>query len=98
MGSKYTFFKPLDLSKSNGKKKKIKTLVNANILIRISLIIPYLLYFISISKPKKKKKKVLYLTINLCFSLYFFLLYRCSTSMDRSMDRLPAEERKKINK
>ena len=54
MGSKYTFFKPLDLSKSNGKKKKIKTLVNANILIRISLIIPYLLYFISISKPKKK--------------------------------------------
>ena len=22
MGSKYTFFKPLDLSKSNGKKKK----------------------------------------------------------------------------
>ena len=54
----YTFFKPLDLSKSNGKKKKkIKTLVNANIFIRISLIIPHLLYFISISKPKKKKKK-----------------------------------------
>ena len=95
MGSNYTFFKPLDLSKSNGKKKeKIKTLVNANILIRISLIIPHLLYFISISKPKKKKKKVLYLTINLCFSLYLFLVYRCSTSMDS----LPAEERKKINK
>ena len=47
----YTFFKPLDLSRSNGKKK---TLINANILIRISLIIPHLLYFISISKPKKK--------------------------------------------
>ena len=28
----YTFFKPLDLSRSNGKKKK-KTLINANILI-----------------------------------------------------------------
>ena len=32
----YTFFKPLDLSRSNGQKK---TLINANILIRISLII-----------------------------------------------------------
>ena len=46
----YTFFKPLDLSRSNGKKK---SLINANILIRISLIIPHLLYFISISKSKK---------------------------------------------
>ena len=46
----YTFFKPLDLSRSNGQKK---TLINANILIRISLIMPHLLYFISISKPKK---------------------------------------------
>ena len=52
MGSSYTFFKPLDLSRSNGKKN---SLINANILIRISLIIPHLLYFISISKPKKKK-------------------------------------------
>ena len=46
----YTYFKPLDLSRSNDQKK---TLINANILIRISLIIPYLLYFMSISKPKK---------------------------------------------
>ena len=46
----YTFFKPLDLSRSNGKKK---TLININILIRILLIIPHLLYFISISKPQK---------------------------------------------
>ena len=30
MGSSYTFFKPLDLNKSNGKKK---TLINTNILI-----------------------------------------------------------------
>ena len=42
--------KPLDLSRSNSKKK---ILVNANILIRISLIIPHLLYFIFISKSKK---------------------------------------------
>ena len=52
-GSSYTFFKSLNLSRSNGKKKK-KTLINVNILIRISLIILHLLYFISISKPKKK--------------------------------------------
>ena len=80
--SSYTFFKPLNLSRSNGKKK---TLINAKILIRISLIIPHLLYFISISKPKK----VLYLTLSLSlrFSLYLFLLHHCSTSMDR----LPAE-------
>ena len=58
MSSSYTFFKPLDLSRSNGKKK---TLINANILIKISLIIHHLLYFISISKPKKK---VLYLTLS----------------------------------
>ena len=48
-GVTLTFFKPLDLSRSNGQKK---TLINANILIKISLIIPYLLYFLSISKPK----------------------------------------------
>ena len=46
----YIFFKPLDLSRSNNKKM---TLINANILIRILLIIHHLLYFISISKPKK---------------------------------------------
>ena len=55
MGSSYTFFKLLDLSKSNGQKN---TLINANILIKISLIIPHLLYFISISKPKKKKNVI----------------------------------------
>ena len=33
MGSSYTFFKPLDLSKPNCKKKKKKTLINVNILI-----------------------------------------------------------------
>ena len=38
--SSYTFFKLLDLSRFNGKKK---TIINVNILIRISLIIPYLL-------------------------------------------------------
>ena len=66
MGSSYTFFKLLDLSKSNGQKN---TLINANILIKISLIIPHLLYFISISKPQKKKK-LLYLTlyVALCLS------------------------------
>ena len=42
-------FKLLDLSRSNDQKK---TLINANILIKISLIIPYLLYFISIFKPR----------------------------------------------
>ena len=35
----YTFSKLLDLSKSNGQKK---ILINANILIKISFIIPYL--------------------------------------------------------
>ena len=74
----YTFFKPLDLSRSNGQKK---TLINANILIRISLIMPHLLYFISISKPKKNY--YIWLFLSLRFSLYLFLLHRCSTSMDR---------------
>ena len=48
----YTFFKPLDLSRSNGQKK---ILINANILTNISLIISYLLHSILISKPNKKK-------------------------------------------
>ena len=46
MDSSCTFSKPLDLSKSNSKKK---TLINANIMITISLIILYLLCFIPIS-------------------------------------------------
>ena len=73
----YTFFKPLDLSRSNGQKK---TLININILIRILLIMPHLLYFISISKPKKT---IIFDSLSLRFSLYLFLLHRCSTSMDR---------------
>ena len=60
----------MDLSRSNGKKK---TLVNVYILIRISLIIPYLLCFISISKPKKN---VIFDSLSLRFSLYLFLLHR----------------------
>ena len=69
MGLSYTWCnsKPMDLSKSNGQKK---TLINANILIIISLIIPHLLYFISVSKPKNKKIKMLYLSLSLRFSLY----------------------------
>ena len=74
MGSSYTFFKLLDLSKSNGQKN---TLINANILIKISLIIPHLLYFISISKPKKKKKCYIWLSTFLSVSLP----HHCSTSM-----------------
>ena len=48
MSSNYTFSKPFDISRSNSKKK---TLINTNILIRFSLIFPYLLHFIPISKP-----------------------------------------------
>ena len=66
MGSSYTFFKLLDLNRSNGKKK---TFINANILIRISLIILHLLYFISISKPKKSVIfDSLYISISISFS------------------------------
>ena len=65
MGSNYTFFKLLDLSRFNGQKN---TLINTNILIKISLIIPHLLYFISISKPKKKKMLYLTLYVSLCLS------------------------------
>ena len=68
----YTFFKPLDLSRFNSKKK---TLINANILIRISLIIHHLLYFICISKPKK----VSYLTFSL--SLYVSLSISFSSTV-----------------
>ena len=72
----------MDLSRSNGQKN---TLINAKILIRISLIIHHLLYFISISKLKKLL--CLTLSLSLHFSLYLFLLHCYSTSMDR----LPAE-------
>ena len=87
MSSSYTFFKPLDLSRSNDQKN---TLINANILIKISLIIPHLLYFISILKPKKS---VIFDSL-LGFYFYLFLLHCCSTSMDK----LPAEEGKNISK
>ena len=53
----------MDLSRSNGQKN---TPINANILIKISLIIFHLLYFISISKPKKKR---------LHLNLYIFLFH-----------------------
>ena len=66
----YTYFKPLDLSRSNGQKK---TLINANILIRISLIIPYLLYFMCISKPKKSV---------IFDSLYISLSWHSRNSLD----------------
>ena len=46
---RYTFFKPLDLSRSNGQKK---TLINVNIQIKISFIISYLWHSILISKIK----------------------------------------------
>ena len=60
MSSSYTFFKLLDLSRSNSQKN---TFINVNILISITLITPYLLHSIPISKPKKtppKKKKYTY--------------------------------------
>ena len=66
----YTFFKPLDLSRSNSKKK---SLINANILIRISLIIPHLLYFISISKIKKS---VIFDSLSLYISLSISNTYK----------------------
>ena len=73
----YIFFKPLDLSRSNNKKK---TLINANILIRILLIIPHLLYFISISKPKKS---VIFdsLSLSLSLSLYVSLSMSFSSTI-----------------
>ena len=46
----YTFFKSLDLSRSDNKKN---ILINANILL-ISFIIHYLIYSTPISKSKKK--------------------------------------------
>ena len=68
-----TFFKPLDLSRSNGQKNII---INANILIKISLIVPHLLYFISISNPQKKSCIWPSLSLSPRFSLYLFLLHR----------------------
>ena len=64
----YTFFKPLDLSKSNGKKK---TFINANIPTSISLIIPCLLHSIRISKPNKR----IHLTLSLSLSLSLRLVF-----------------------
>ena len=63
----YTFFKSLDLSKSNGKKK---TLINANIPTSISLIIPCLLHSIRISTPNKR----IHLTLSLStFGVHAFV-------------------------
>ena len=61
----YTYFKPLDLSKSNGKKK---TLINANIPTSISLIIPCLLHSIRISTPNKRIHLTLSLSLRLVFT------------------------------
>ena len=70
MGSSYTFFKPLDLSRSNGQKK---ILINANILTNISLIISYLLHSILISKPNEKKtSNSLSLSLRLVFNPIVF--------------------------
>ena len=71
----YTFSKPLDLSESNGKKKKH---INGNILIRILLIILYLLHSIPIFKSKKK---------SICLSL--FLLHHTFLSLSFSSTALP---------
>ena len=61
----YTFFKPLDLSKSNSKKK---TLINTNILIRIQLIIPHLLYLYLSLNPKIFDSLSLYVFLSISFS------------------------------
>ena len=103
MSSSYTFFKLLDLSRSNSQKN---TFINVNILISISLITPYLLHSIPISKPKKtppKKKKYTYffphrfstkkkkknLPLHASLSLSLFLLH-CSSP---STARLPAKKK-----
>ena len=102
MSSSYTFFKLLDLSRSNSQKN---TFINVNILISISLITPYLLHSIPISKPKKtppKKNKYTYffphqfstkkkknLPLHASLSLYLFLLH-CSSP---STARLPAKKK-----
>ena len=52
MSSSYIFFKPLDLSRSNGQKK---THVNANILIDL-IYYPIFNTFLYLSLNQKKKK------------------------------------------
>ena len=71
-----TLFKLLDINRSNSKKK---TLINANILIRVSLIIAHLLYFIFISKPKKNvifDSLSLYVSLSISFSSTVFLMIK----------------------
>ena len=107
MSSSYTFFKLLNLSRSNGQKK---ILINANILISISLVIPYLLHSIPTSKPKKTqkiirlslifffppflKKKKKNPRLDASLSLCLFLLHCSSTSTAKSL----AEKKKKKKK
>ena len=104
MSSSYTFFKLLDLSRSNSQKN---TFINVNILISITLITPYLLHSIPISKHKKtppkkkslriffptvsppKKKKKKNLPLHASLSLSLFLLH-CSSP---STARLPAKKK-----
>ena len=91
----FIFSKPLDLSGSNGKKKKKH--INGNILIRILLIILYLFYSIPISKPNKK----VYLSLSLSLSLlhYTFLSVSFfSTALPPPMARLPVERKEKKKK
>ena len=73
----YTFFKPLDLNKSNGQKK---TLINANILTSISLIIPYLLHSIRISRPNKRIHLTLSLSLRLVFKPFSLCLSPFATA------------------
>ena len=91
----YTFFKPLDLSRSNGQKK---ILINANILTNISLIISYLLHSILISKPNKKKtSNSLSLSLRLVFNpfVFPFVSVWLSTLLLHHCSRLPPEIKKK---
>ena len=68
MGSSYIFFKPLDLSRSNGQKK---THVNANILIDL-IYYPIFNTFLYLSLNEKKESMFLSLsskwqTVLVCF-------------------------------
>ena len=85
MGSSYTFFKPLDLSRSKIQRKKKKKNSLMLILIRISFIISYLWHSILISKPKKGYRLLSFsppLQVSLC-SLSPPLPW-CSTSTAKS--------------
>ena len=78
MGSSYTFFKSLDLSKSNGWKN---TLIIANIFIIISLI-TLIYYILNLSLNKiwdLTLSHSLYVSLSLSLSPPPLLLHHCST-------------------